>query len=104
MRGLYLWQNGGVIAHGNDGTALCAFYTLHDFYVEVVFGLEFSCIVSVAPFKQGERYERMVVAMEVFDAVKNKRGLTPPLAVNDNRAQIKTLSRRTRTLSALFRS
>lgn len=64
-RGTYLWAHGSFIANGSDGTSPAAFYSLHDYFVEVVFDLEFNTIVSLVPFKEGERYERMVSAMEV---------------------------------------
>lgn len=64
-RGKYLWEHGTFIAHGDDGTAPCAFYSLHDWFVEVVFDLEFNTIITVAPFKTGDRYDRLVTMMDV---------------------------------------
>lgn len=59
-RGDYLWANGEFLCNGGDHVGPSAFYQLHDFYVEVLFDLEFNTIVSVVPFKVGDRYERMV--------------------------------------------
>ena len=64
-RGTYLWSNGEFIGHGGDHTGPFAFYSLHDYFVEVLFDLEFNTIVSLVPFKTGPRYERMVEVMEV---------------------------------------
>lgn len=63
-KGDYLWAHGEIVARSVDAVSLSAFYSLHDFYVEVVMDQEFNKIVSLAPFKQGERYERMIAAME----------------------------------------
>lgn len=59
-RGTYLWEHGTFITNSADEIGLSAFYQLHDFYVDVMFDLEFNTIISVTPFKEGERYERMV--------------------------------------------
>jgi len=59
-RGDYLWEHGVFLAHGGDQVGPSAFYQLHDFYVEVVFDLEFNTIISVVPLKEGDRYERLV--------------------------------------------
>lgn len=61
----YLWAHGTFLANGNDGTAPAAYYSLEDFFVEVVFDLEFSTVVTVAPFNTGERYERLVRFLDV---------------------------------------
>ena len=59
-RGTYLWAHGEFIANGGDEIGPFVFYRLHDYFVEVVFDLEFNTIVSLVPFKTGPRYERMV--------------------------------------------
>ena len=64
-RGRYLWANGEFIGHGGDNTGPFAFYSLHDYFVEVLFDLEFNTIVSLVPFKVRPRYERMVEVMEL---------------------------------------
>jgi len=64
-RGVYLWEHGEFITYGGDVTGPFAFYQLHDFYVEVLFDLEFNTVVSVVPFNEGDRYERMLTTMEV---------------------------------------
>jgi hypothetical protein len=49
-RGDCLWVHDEFLAHGGDHTGPFAFYSLHDYFVEVVFDLEFNTIVSVVPF------------------------------------------------------
>lgn len=64
-RGDYLWAHGEFLAHGGDHTGPFAFYSLHDYFVEVLFDLEFNTIVSLAPFKSGPRYERLVSVLDL---------------------------------------
>ena len=61
----YLWQHGSFIANGHDGVAPSAFYSLHDWFVEVVIDNQFDTIITVAPFKEGDRYERLLSFMDV---------------------------------------
>lgn len=64
-RGTYLWANGEFLANGSDHTGPFAFYSLHDYFVEVVFDLEFNAIVSLVPFKTGPRHERMLSVIDL---------------------------------------
>jgi len=59
-RGTYLWDHGQFLANGGDESGLFAFYSLHDYFVEVIIDLEFNTIVSLVPFKTGPRYERLL--------------------------------------------
>lgn len=61
----YLWAHGSFVTNYGDVNGPSAFYALHDYFVEVIFDPEFNTIVSLVPFKEGERYDRMVGAMEV---------------------------------------
>ena len=64
-RGTYLWEHGQFLSNGGDGSGLFAFYSLHDYFVEVIFDLEFNTIVSLVPFKAGPRYERLLSVIDV---------------------------------------
>lgn len=39
-RGTYLREHGEFLSNGGEASGLFAFYTLHDYFVEVVFDLE----------------------------------------------------------------
>ena len=64
-RGTYLWEHGQFLSNGGDGSGLFAFYSLHDYFVEVIFDLEFNTIVSLVPFKAGPRYDRLLSVIDV---------------------------------------
>jgi len=64
-RGTYLWDHGQFLSNGGDGTGLFAFYSLHDYFVEVIFDLEFNTIVSVVAFMTGPRYDRLLSVINV---------------------------------------
>jgi len=64
-RGVYLWANGEFLAHGADHTGPFAFYSLHDYFVEVLFDLEFDTVVSLVPFKTGPRYDRLLSVLHI---------------------------------------
>lgn len=64
-RGTYLWANGEFLANGADHTGPFAFYSLHDYFVEVLFDLEFDTVVSLVPFKTGPRYDRLVSVVDL---------------------------------------
>ena len=64
-RGTYLWEQGQFLSNGGDATGLFAFYSLHDYFVEVIFDLEFNTIVSLVPFKAGPRYDRLLSVIDV---------------------------------------
>lgn len=64
-RGSYLWEHGQFLSNGGDATGLFAFYSLHDYFVEVIFDLEFNTIVSLIPFKAGPRYDRLVSVLDL---------------------------------------
>ncbi len=64
-RGSYLWEHGEFLAHGGDHTGPFAFYSLHDYFVEVVYDVEFNTIVSLVPFKTGPRYDRLLSVLRI---------------------------------------
>jgi hypothetical protein len=64
-RGEHLWAHGEFLAHGGDHTGPFAFYSLHDYFVEVLFDLEFNTVVSLVPFKTGPRYDRLVSVVDL---------------------------------------
>ena len=64
-RGTYLWEHGQFLSNGGDGSGLFAFYSLHDYFVEVIFDLEFNTIVGLVPFKAGPRYDRLLSVIDV---------------------------------------
>ena len=64
-RGTYLWEHGQFLSNGGDDSGLFAFYSLHDYFVEVIFDLEFNTIVSLVPFKAGPRYERLLDVLRI---------------------------------------
>ena len=58
----------------NDGTYVCTdanrpsnFYTLGNFYVEVVLDRTTNAIVEVASFRVGEHYDRMIAHMDLVN-------------------------------------
>jgi len=64
-RGTYLWEHGEFLSNGGDESGPFAFYSLHDYFVEVIFDLEFNTIVSLVPFKAGPRYERLLSVVDL---------------------------------------
>lgn len=64
-RGAYLWQNGEFITGVVDSQGRSNFYSLGAFYVEVELFDQGDAIAAVIPFSTGDRYERMVRAIDL---------------------------------------
>lgn len=64
-RASYLWEHGEYITGVIDGQGRSNFYTLNGYYVEVELFDEGEAIAAVIPFQTGDRYERMVKAIDL---------------------------------------
>lgn len=64
-RASYLWQHGDYITSVIDAQGRSTFYTLNGYYVEVEIFDEGEAIAAVIPFSTGDRYERMVRAIDL---------------------------------------
>lgn len=64
-RATYLWEHGDYITGVIDAQGRSNFYTLNGYYVEVELFDEGEAIAAVVPFTTGDRYERMVSAVDL---------------------------------------
>ena len=62
-RATILWEQGDLLAASTHSGGRSAFYSLFDFFVEVTIDDSSNRITSVAPFKVGDRYDRLVQAL-----------------------------------------
>ena len=64
-RASYLWANGDYITGVIDAQGRSNFYALNGYWVEVELFDEGAAIAAVIPFSTGDRYERMVKAIDL---------------------------------------
>lgn len=63
-RGAYLWANGDYITGVVDAQGRSNFYVLRGYFVEVELFDEGDAIAAAIPFTTGDRYDRMLCAVE----------------------------------------
>jgi hypothetical protein len=65
QRAAVLWERGEFVGGIADAKGRSNFYALAGFFVEVELSPEGDAIAAVVPFTTGDRYERMVGAVDL---------------------------------------
>lgn len=64
-RASYLWEKGDYITGVIDAQGRSNYYTLNGYYVEVELFDEGEAVAAVIPFTTGNRYERMILGVDL---------------------------------------